>query len=40
MDKVPRAVHGKVFFEHRSSRQGLGVPRAEARDDDSNGVCG
>ena len=40
MDSVPGAVHGLVFFGHRSLREGSGVPRAEAGHDDSDGVCG
>ena len=40
MDRVPRAVHGQVFSGHRSSLEGSGVPRAEAGDNDSDGVCG
>ena len=40
MDRVPKAVHGQVFSGHCSSRKGSGVPRTEAGDDDSDGVCG
>ena len=40
MDKVLGAVHGQVFSGHRSSQKGSRVPRAEARDDDSDGVSG
>ena len=40
MGKVPGAVHGQVFFGYNSSRESLRVPRAEARNDDNDGVRG
>ena len=40
MDRVPGAVHRHVFSGHCSSREGSGVPRAEARDDDCDGLYG
>ena len=40
MGRVPGAVHGQVFFGYCSSSEGLGVPRAEAGDDDYDGLCG
>ena len=40
MDRVPGAVHGQLFSGHCSSCEGSRVPKAEAEDDDSDGVCG
>ena len=39
MGRVPGAVHGQVFFGYCSPREGSGVPRAEAGDDDCDGLC-
>ena len=36
MERVPGAFHGQVFSGHCSSLKGLGVPRAEEGDDDSD----
>ena len=40
MGRVPGAVHEQVFLGHSSSCEGPGVLRAEAGNDDSDGVCG
>ena len=40
MGRVLGAVPRQVFSGYCSSRKGSGVPRAEAGDDDCNGVCG
>ena len=40
MGRVPVVFHGLVFSRYCSSRQGSGVPRADAGDDDYDGVCG
>ena len=40
MDRVPGAVYRQVFFGYCSSCEGSRVPRAEARDNDCDGVCG
>ena len=40
MCRVPGAVHGLVFSGYCSSHNGSGVLRAEAEDDDCDGLCG
>ena len=40
MGRVPGAVYGQVFSRDNEACQGLGVPRADARSDDSDGLRG
>ena len=40
MGRVPGAVYGYVFSEYCETCEGLEVPRAEAGDDECDGLCG
>ena len=40
MNRVPGAVHGKVLSGYCEACESSGVPRAEAGDDDRDGLCG
>ena len=40
MGRVPGDVHVKVFFGYCETCKGSGISRAEAGDDDCDGLCG